>query len=215
MGIWTHSLKFNIGTCGIHQLPQTTGDGIHSLLREVVWDVGDNVPNPVLQFFHCARFCPVHVLLCQPHRKKSQGVRSGLLAGHSWVPRRPSQRPGNFWSNQARTIVHENKFIDVFPVIHDRPHVIFQHLKIAFGIHCVTQEICADDPSGRHSAPHGHFWTILHLLHCHFGIVCRPVMAIMSIDETAGMENGLVTPQNAVCSNLHSFLNSQAASRLC
>ena len=63
MGIWTRSLKFNVGTGGIHQLPQTTGDGIHSLLQEVVWDVGDNLPNPVLQLFHCARFCPVHLLL--------------------------------------------------------------------------------------------------------------------------------------------------------
>ena len=44
-----HSLKFNVGTSGIRQLPQTTGDGIHSLLQEVVWDVGDNVPKPVLQ----------------------------------------------------------------------------------------------------------------------------------------------------------------------
>ena len=49
MGIWTHRLIFNIGTGGIHQLPQTTGDGIHSLLQEVVWDVGDNVPNPVIR----------------------------------------------------------------------------------------------------------------------------------------------------------------------
>src|SRR5215471_13966857 len=48
MGIWTHSLKFNIGTGGIHQLPQTTEYGIHSLLQEVVWDVGHNVPNPVM-----------------------------------------------------------------------------------------------------------------------------------------------------------------------
>jgi len=36
MGIWTHSLKFNVDTGGIHQLPQRTGDGIHSLLQEVV-----------------------------------------------------------------------------------------------------------------------------------------------------------------------------------
>jgi len=63
MGIWTRSLKFNVGTGGIHKLPQTTGDGIHSLLQEVVWDVGDNVPNTVLQLFHCARFCPVHLHL--------------------------------------------------------------------------------------------------------------------------------------------------------
>jgi len=93
-------------------------------------------------------------------------------------------------------IVHENKFIDVFPARYDRPHVIFQHLKIAFGIHCATQKIWADDPSGRHSAPNGHLWTILHLLHRHFGIVCRPVMTIMSIDESAYMENGLVAPEN-------------------
>src|SRR5215475_6387794 len=63
MGMWTHCLKFNVGTGGIHQLPQTTGDGIHSLLQEFVWDVGDNVPNPVLQLFHRARFCSVHLLL--------------------------------------------------------------------------------------------------------------------------------------------------------
>src|SRR5215475_10788726 len=73
MGIWTHSLKFNVGTGGIHQLPQTTEDGIHSLLKEVVWDVGDNVPNPVLQLFHCARFCPVHLLLCPAPQEKVTG----------------------------------------------------------------------------------------------------------------------------------------------
>jgi len=93
-------------------------------------------------------------------------------------------------------IVHENKFIDVFPARYDMPHVIFQHLKIAFGIHGVTHTIWADDPSGRHSTPHGHFWTILHLFHHHFGIVCRPVMAIMSIDENADVENGLVALEN-------------------
>jgi hypothetical protein len=52
MGIWMQSLKFNLGTGGIHQLPQTTGDGIHSLLQELVWGVGDNVPNLVLQLSH-------------------------------------------------------------------------------------------------------------------------------------------------------------------
>ena len=56
MGIWTHSLKLNVRTGGIHQLPQMTEDGINSLLQEVMWDIGDNVPNPVLQLFHCARF---------------------------------------------------------------------------------------------------------------------------------------------------------------
>jgi len=40
-------------------------------------------------------------------------------------------------------------------------------------------------------------------------------MAIMSTEETAGMENGLVASQNAACSNLRSVLNSQAASHLC
>jgi hypothetical protein len=39
-------------------------------------------------------------------------------------------------------------------------------------------------------------------------------MAILSTEETAGMENGLVAPQNAAYSNLRSFLNSQAASYL-
>ena len=61
--------------------------------------------------------------LAQPQRKKSQGVRSGLLAGHSCGPRRPSQRSGNLIQPgtyaQCKVwwcaIVHENKFIDVFP----------------------------------------------------------------------------------------------------
>ena len=73
MGIWTYSLKFNVGTGGIHQLLQTTGDGIHSLLQKVAWDVGDNVPNPVLQLFHCARFCPVHLLLRPAPQEKVKG----------------------------------------------------------------------------------------------------------------------------------------------
>ena len=46
-----HNLEFNEGTGSIHQHPQTTGDGIHSLLQEVMWDVSDNFPNPVLQLF--------------------------------------------------------------------------------------------------------------------------------------------------------------------
>ena len=71
--MWTHSLKFNVGTDGIHQLPQTTGDGIQSLLQGVVWDVGDNVLNSVLQLFHCARFCPVHLLLCSAQQEKVTG----------------------------------------------------------------------------------------------------------------------------------------------
>ena len=83
-----HNLEFNVGTGSIHQLPQTTGDGIHSLLQEVMWDVGDNFPNPVLHLFQCVRFCPVQLLLSPT----PQGVRSGFLAGHSCGPRRPSAR---------------------------------------------------------------------------------------------------------------------------
>ena len=224
MGIWTHSLKFNLSTGGIHQLPQTTGDGIHSLLQGVVWDVGDNVPNPVLQLLHCAKFCPVHFLICpSPTGKSHRAWDLDFLQAIHEVLVIPVNVPET--SDPTRhyaqckvwrcAIVPENKFIDVFPARYDSPHVIFQHLKIAFGIHGVTQKICADDPSGRHSAPHGHFWTILHLLHCPFWIVCRPVMAIMTTDETLGMEKGLVAPQNAACSNLRSFLNTQAASHLC
>ena len=205
MGIWAHSLKFNVGTGGIHQLPLTTGDGIHSLLQEDVWNVGDNVPNPVLQFFHCARFCPVRILLSPAPQEKVTGreiwtscrlfVRSSSSKPTS---RQLLNQPGTYAQCKAWwcAIVHENGFIDVFPARSDRPYVIFQHRKMAFGIHGVTQKIWADDPSGRHSAPHGHFWTILHLLHRHFGIVCRPGMAITSTDETADMENGFVVPEN-------------------
>ena len=91
-----HNLEFNVDTDSIHQLPQTTGDGIHSLPQEVMWDVGDNFPNPVRQLFQCVRFCPVHLLLRPATQEKPQGVRSGLLADHSCGPLRPSQRPGNF-----------------------------------------------------------------------------------------------------------------------
>jgi len=179
MGIWTHSLKFN---GGIHQLPQMTGNGFHSLLQEVVWDVGDNVPNPVLQLFHCARFCLVHLPLCPAPQEKVTGREiwtSCRLFMRSLSSQPTSQKlliqPGTYTQCKVWwcVIVHENKFIDVFPARYDRPHVIFQHLKTAFSIHGVTQKIWADDPSGHHSTPHGHFWTILHLLHRHFGIVCR------------------------------------------
>jgi hypothetical protein len=79
MGIWVHILKFSVGIYDVHQLPQTAGDGIHSLLEDVVWDIGDNAPNPCFQFFQCARFCTVHLILCPA----PQGVISGRLAGHS------------------------------------------------------------------------------------------------------------------------------------
>ena len=203
MVIWTHSLKFNVGTGGIHQLPQTTGDGIHSLLQEGMWDVGDSVPNLVLQLFHCARFCPVHLFLCPAPQEK-------VTEREIWNPCRPFLRssssqptsrklliqPGTYAQYKVWrcAIVHENKFIHVFPARYNRSHVIFQHLTIAFGIHGFTQKIQANDPSGHHSALHGHFWMILHLLYRHFGVVCRPVMTIMSIDETADMENGLIVP---------------------
>ena len=169
MGIRMHNLEFNVGTSSIHQLPQTTGDGIHSLLQEVMWNVGDNFPNLVLQLFQCVRFCPVHLLLSPAPQEKVTGREI-------WTSCRPFMRssssqptsrklliqPGTYAQCQVWwwAIVQEYKFIDIFPARNDRPHVIFQHLKIAFGIHGVTQKIWADDPSGRHSAPHGHFWTI-------------------------------------------------------
>ena len=56
MGILMRNLEFNVGTGSIHQLPRKTGDGIHSLLQEVMWNVGDNLSNPVLQLFQCVRF---------------------------------------------------------------------------------------------------------------------------------------------------------------
>ena len=95
MGIWTHSLKFNVGRGGIHYLPQTTGEGIHSLLQEIVWNV-------VITFRIRSSNCSIvrglarYTSFVQLHRRKSKGVRSGLLAGHACGPRRPSQRPGNF-----------------------------------------------------------------------------------------------------------------------
>ncbi|GBO24163.1 hypothetical protein AVEN_82723-1 [Araneus ventricosus] len=38
-----------------------------------------------------------------PHRKKSNGVRSGERGGHRTGPPRPIQRPGYSVSNQPRT----------------------------------------------------------------------------------------------------------------
>jgi len=169
MGIWTHSLKFNVGTGGIHQLPQTTRDGIHSLLQEVVWNVGDNFPNPVLQLFHCARFCPVHLLLCPAPKEKVTG-REIWTSWRPFVRSSSSQptsqelltQPGTYAQCKVWRciIVHENKFIDVFPARYVRPRIIFQHLKIAFGIHEVTQKIWADDSSAlipQHTVTFGRF----------------------------------------------------------
>ena len=146
MGIWTHSLKFNVGTGGIHQLPQTTGYGIHSLLQEVMWDAGDNFPNQVLQLFNCARFCPVHSLLCLAPQEK--------VTGHEiWTSSRPFVRstssqpksrklliqPGTYAQCKERrcAVVHENKFIDVFPARYDR-----------------TRNLPASEDSVRHSWCH-------------------------------------------------------------
>ncbi|PSN51092.1 hypothetical protein C0J52_01536 [Blattella germanica] len=71
-----HTLKFNVSACGIDQSTQTARHGIHGLLEEVAWDIVDDILNPCFQLFQCARFCP-------PHKKKSHGVRSGLLVGHT------------------------------------------------------------------------------------------------------------------------------------
>ena len=73
MRILMHNLEFNVGTGSIHQLPQTVGDGIHSFLQEVMWDGGDNFPNPVLQLFQCVRFCSVHLLLSPAPQGKVTG----------------------------------------------------------------------------------------------------------------------------------------------
>ena len=146
MGIWTHSLKFNVGTGGIHQVPQTTGEGFHSLLQKVAWDIGDIVPNPVLQFLHCVRFCPVHLLLHPAPQEKVTGreiwtsctpfMRSSSSQPTSW---KLLIQPGMYAQCKAwrYAIVRENKFIDAFSARYDVPHIIFQHLKIAFGIHGV------------------------------------------------------------------------------
>jgi hypothetical protein len=73
MAIRTYSLKFKIGTGDNLQLPQTNGDGFHSLLPEVVSDVGNNFQNAVLLFFHCARFCPLNLLLRSAQQEKLTG----------------------------------------------------------------------------------------------------------------------------------------------
>ena len=157
-----HNLQFNVGTSSIHQLPQTTRDGIHSLLQEVMWDVGDNFPNLVLQLFQCVRFCPVHLFLSPVPQEKVTGreiwtsCRPFMWSSSSQpTSRKLLIQPGMYTQCKVWwcAIVHENKFIDVFPARCDRPHIIFQHLKIAFGIHGVTQKIWADDIRSHHSAP--------------------------------------------------------------
>ena len=147
-----HNLEFNAGAGSIHQLPQTNGDRIHSLLHEVMWDVGANFPNPVLQLFQCVRFSPVPLLLSPAPQDKITGreiwtsCRPFVWSSSSQpTPRKLLIQPGTYAQCKVWwcAIVHENKFIDVFPARYDRPHVIFQHLKIAFGIHGVTQKIWA------------------------------------------------------------------------
>jgi len=98
MRILMHNLEFNVGTGSIHQLPQTTGDGIHSLLQEVMRDVGDYFPNPVLQLFQFVRFCPVHLLL-------SPAPQGKVTGSEIWTSCRPFVWPSSsqrsFLNSQA------------------------------------------------------------------------------------------------------------------
>jgi hypothetical protein len=132
VGIRIQILKFNIDACDIHQFPQTAGDGIHSLLEEVLWNIRDNFPNPC---FQCARFCMVHLILCPGPQKKLQGVRSELLAGHSWGPRRPSQCPKNFLSKHART--EFAKWGDVPSCMKIRSSMFSQRSEFMVSRHCL------------------------------------------------------------------------------
>ena len=83
MAIYAHRLKFIVGTGNISQLPETYGDGIHSVLQQVMWYVGVKIPNLVFQFFHCARFCTPQLVLYLTPQENSQGFRFALIVGLS------------------------------------------------------------------------------------------------------------------------------------
>jgi hypothetical protein len=98
-----------------------------------VLDVGYDLPNPVLHLFNCARFYPVHLLLCLAPQEKVTGpeiwntcrpfMRSSSSLPLSW--KFPIQPGTNAQCKVWRcAIVHENKFIHVFPARYSRPYVL-------------------------------------------------------------------------------------------
>jgi hypothetical protein len=98
-----HTLKFNAGTCDVHQFPQTAGDGIHSLLEEVVWDIGDNILNPFFQFFQCARFCTVHLILCPVPQENVTGCEI-------WTSCRPFVRSASSQLMSRKLLIQPHTF---------------------------------------------------------------------------------------------------------
>jgi hypothetical protein len=161
-----HTLKSSVATCDVHQFPQTAGDRIHSLLEEAVCDIGDNVPNPCFQFFQCATFCTVHLILCPAPQEKVTGCEiwtscSPFVKSASSRPtlRKLLIQPRTFGICKVSwcTIVLENKEVSVYPARYRGPYAILKRLKEAFGIHGITQKTWPDDTCGRHSPSHGQF----------------------------------------------------------
>ena len=148
MGIWTHSLKFNVGTGGIHQLPQTTGNGIHSILQEVVWDVGDSIPNPVLQLFHCARFCPVHLFLCPAPQEKVTGREI-------WTSCRPFVRSSSFQPKSRKLLTRPGTYAQCKVAVRHRAWKQV-HRCFPSQIWYATRNLPASEDSVRHSWCHAH-----------------------------------------------------------
>jgi hypothetical protein len=144
MVIWTHGLKFNVGTGGIHQIPQTTGDGIHSLLQEVVSDVGGNVPNPALQLFHCARFFPAHLLLCPAPQDKVTGREI-------WTSCRPFVRSSSSQPKSRKLLIQPGKYAQCkvwrCAIVHENK----VHGYFSSQVQWATRNLPTCDDSVRHS----------------------------------------------------------------
>lgn len=57
-----NQLNLKIGTGVVNQLPQTVWDKMYTLLKEVNWNIGDILLNPLFQSIHYSKFGIVYPL---------------------------------------------------------------------------------------------------------------------------------------------------------
>ena len=74
-------------------------------MKQVNWNSKTGFSNWDFQLIYACGVCLVNCSLRKYQRKKSQGVKSGLLAGHSWGPALPIHLSCKFSCNQFRTTV--------------------------------------------------------------------------------------------------------------
>lgn len=128
-----YQLNLVIVTGVVNQLPRKIRGTIQTLLRPMV----------ILVIISCIWFAISSVVQgldlyipppwCSPKRQKTHTVRWWLLAVHSWLSRRPIQRPENVRPNQPLsnnyskvrwcTILYKIRKSG-FPLWYSRPHIV-------------------------------------------------------------------------------------------